>query len=340
MNDPQTRARGAMPRRRALTTLLAGLGAWHAPAMSARAATTGPWQPQRAIRLVVPYGPGGSSDVVARLLAAEMGKLIGQTVFVENKGGASGQVAMQDVARSAADGHSLVLGHVGTLAVNPAMFERLAYTDRDFAPIALVAKVPMVFALRAGVPATTLEEFIARARAQPGRFTYGSAGNGSAGHLAFEMLKVATGIDVLHVPYKGTGAQLNDLLAGNIDAASAGPPAFIQHAETGRLRIIASGSPQRLPTLPAVPTVAERGHPGFDSSQWFGLLAPAGTPPAVIAALQAAAEQALQVPALRERLQAEATEPAFMPEAGFATFIRRERERWGTVVRQAGIKAE
>jgi tripartite-type tricarboxylate transporter receptor subunit TctC len=196
----------------------------------------------------VPYGPGGSSDVVARLLTAEMTKTLGQTVFVENKGGASGQVAMQEVARAAPDGYTIVLGHVGTLAVNPALFDKLSYSEKDFEPIGLVAKVPMVFAVGARVPARTLKEFIALAKANPGRFSYGSAGNGSAGHLAFEMLKVAAGIDVLHVPYKGTGAQLNDLLGGNIDAASAGPPAFIQHAEAGRLRVIASGSPQRLPS--------------------------------------------------------------------------------------------
>ncbi len=299
-----------------------------------------PWQPERPIRLVVPYGPGGSSDVIARLLATEMSKTLGQSVFVDNKGGASGQVAMQDVARAVPDGYTIVMGHVGTLAVNPAMFEKLAYSDKDFEPIGLLAKVPMVFAVSAKVPARNLKEFIALARAHPGRLSYGSAGNGSAGHLAFEMLKVAAGIDVVHVPYKGTGAQLNDLLAGTTDAASAGPPGFIQHLKGGRIRLIGSGSPQRLDVLPEVPTVAEQGYPGFDSSQWFGLLAPAHTPATVTARIQDAAEKALQTPAVQERLKADATVAAPLKAAQFAAFIKSERERWGVVVRQAKLKVE
>lgn len=339
-STPAPRAKPALPhRRRVLCALaaLAGLPSLHA----AHAGAPSPgWQPQRSIRLVVPYGPGGSSDVVARLIAAEMTRLLGQTVFVENKGGASGQIAMQEVARAAPDGYTIVLGHVGTLAVNPALFDRLGYTEQDFEPIGLVAKVPMVFALGGHVPARSFREFVALAKASPGKLSYGSAGNGSAGHLAFEMLKLAVGIDVVHVPYKGTGAQLNDLLAGNIDAASAGPPAFVQHAETGRVRVIATGSPKRLAALPEVPTVAELGHPGFDSSQWFGLLAPARTPKAVIDRLQQACEQALQVPQVQERLKTEATEPFPMKAEPFAAFIRAERQRWGAVVRQSKLKVE
>ena len=317
--------------------LLAALGAALVPSAMAQAPA---WQPERPIRLVVPYGPGGSSDVIARLLAGEMAKTLGQSVIVDNKGGASGTIAMQEVARAAPDGYTIVLGHVGTLAVNPAMLEKLPYADKDFEPIGLLAKVPMVFAIGAKVPAKNLPEFIALARAQPGKLSYGSAGNGSAGHLAFEMLKVATGIDVLHVPYKGTGAQLNDLLAGNTDAASAGPPGFMQHVKAGRIRIIASGSQQRLAALPEVPTVAEQGYPGFDSSQWFGLLAPAKTPAPVIARLHEAAEKALQVPAVQERLKADATVAAPLNGREFAAFIRAERERWGDVVRKARLKAE
>jgi tripartite-type tricarboxylate transporter receptor subunit TctC len=182
-------------------------------------------------------------------------------VVIDNKAGASGIIAMQEVARAAPDGYNVVLGHVGTLAVNPAMFAKLPYRDEDFSPVVLLAKVPMVFAVGAKVPAQTLAEFVALAKAQPGKLNYGSAGNGSAGHLAFEMLKVTTGIDVTHVPYKGTGAQLNDLLAGNTDAASAGPPGFVAQAKAGKLKIIASGSPQRLRrcrTCPQWPSSAIR----------------------------------------------------------------------------------
>jgi tripartite-type tricarboxylate transporter receptor subunit TctC len=325
-------------RRNGLRVLAAMLGAAalapHALAQSAA------WQPERPIRLVVPYGPGGSSDVIARLLAAEMAKTLGQSIVVDNKGGASGTIAMQEVARAAPDGYTIVLGHVGTLAVNPAMLEKLPYSDKDFEPIGLLAKVPMVFAAGAKVPARTLPEFIALAKANPGKLSYGSAGNGSAGHLAFEMLKVTTGIDVVHVPYKGTGAQLNDLLAGNTDAASAGPPGFMQHVKSGRIRIIASGSAQRLAALPDVPTVAEQGYPGFDSSQWFGLLAPARTPAAVIARIHEAAEKALQVPAVQERLKADASVAAPLNGPQFAAFIKAERERWGDVVRKAKLKVD
>jgi len=327
-----------LARRTGLRALLATLGL---AALAPAALAQGPaWQPEHPIRLVVPYGPGGSSDVIARLLAGEMSKTLGQTVFVDNKGGASGTIAMQEVARAAPDGYTIVLGHVGTLAVNPAMLARLPYSDKDFEPIGLLAKVPMVFAVGAKVPAKNFAEFIALAKAHPGKLSYGSAGNGSAGHLAFEMLKVASGIDVVHVPYKGTGAQLQDLLAGNTDAASAGPPGLIPHAKSGRIRIIASGSPQRLPALPDVPTVAELGYPGFDSSQWFGLLAPAKTPAPVLARIQQAAAKALQMPMVQERLRADGSTPAPLDGPQFAAFIRSERERWGEVVRKAKLKVD
>lgn len=296
--------------------------------------------PEKPVRLVVPYGPGGSSDVIARLIANEMSKTLGQAVIVDNKAGGSGIIAMQEVARAAPDGYNVVLGHVGTLAVNPAMFAKLPYSDEDFAPVALLAKVPMVFAVGAKVPAATLPEFIALAKSKPGKLNYGSAGNGSAGHLAFEMLKVTANIDVTHVPYKGTGAQLNDLLAGNTDAASAGPPGFIAQAKAGRIKIIASGSPQRLSALPAVPTVAELGYPGFDSSQWFGLLAPAKTPPEIVSRLHDAAVKALSVPAVRARLEEDGSTAAPMTPAEFAKYIKAERERWGNVVRKAGLKVD
>jgi tripartite-type tricarboxylate transporter receptor subunit TctC len=327
-----------MARRTGLRALLAAMGA--AALVPTAFAQTRPWQPERPIRLVVPYGPGGSSDVIARLLAGEMAKTLGQSIVVDNKGGGSGTIGMQEVARAAPDGYTIVLGHVGTLAVNPAMLEKLPYGDKDFEPIGLLAKVPMVFAVNAKVPAKNLAEFIALAKEHPGKLTYGSAGSGSAGHLAFEMLKVATGIDVVHIPYKGTGAQLNDLLAGNTDSASAGPPGFMQHVKSGRIRIIASGSPQRLAALPDVPTVAEQGYPGFDSSQWFGLLAPARTPAPVIARLQEAAEKALQMPAIKERLKADGSVAAPLDGPQFAAFIKAERERWGDVVRKAKLKVD
>lgn len=297
--------------------------------------------PQRPIRLLVPYGPGGSSDVVARAVAVEMSRDLGQQVIVENKGGGQGSIATVEAARARPDGYTLILGHVGTLAVNPTMMPNLSYDPRrDFAPIILLAKLPMVFAVGAKVPAATLPEFLALARAKPGVLNYGSAGNGSAGHLAFEMLKTAAAIDVVHVPYKGTGAQVTDLLAGNIDAAAAGIPGLLPHAQAGKIRIIAVGSAQRLSILPDVPTVAEQGYPGFESSQWFGLLAPAGTPREAITRLQAAAQRALQTDAVRQRLAHDAAEPSGAGPAEFAAFIDAEERRWSKVVKDARLSAE
>lgn len=297
--------------------------------------------PQRPIRLLVPYGPGGSSDVVARAVAVEMSRDLGQQVIVENKGGGQGSIATVEAARARPDGYTLILGHVGTLAVNPTMMPNLSYDPRrDFAPIILLAKLPMVFAVGAKVPAASLPEFVALARAKPGVLNYGSAGNGSAGHLAFEMLKTAAAIDVVHVPYKGTGAQVTDLLAGNIDAAVAGIPGLLPHAQAGKIKIVAVGSAQRLPILPDVPTVAEQGYPGFESSQWFGLLAPAGTPQEAISRLQAAAQRALRTDAVRQRLAHDAAEPSGAGPAEFAAFIDAEERRWSQVVKDARLSAE
>lgn len=297
--------------------------------------------PQRPIRLLVPYGPGGSSDVVARAVAVEMSRDLGQQVIVENKGGGQGSIATVEAARARPDGYTLILGHVGTLAVNPTMMPNLSYDPRrDFAPIILLAKLPMVFAVGAKVPAATLPEFVALARAKPGVLNYGSAGNGSAGHLAFEMLKTAAAIDVMHVPYKGTGAQVTDLLAGNTDAAAAGIPGLLPHAQAGKIRIIAVGSAERLPILPDVPTVAEQSYPGFESSQWFGLLAPAGTPPAIVDKIQRDVAAALQQAPVREQLQAQGATPSGNTPAQFTQFMARETVKWAAVVKQSGAKVD
>ncbi|SOZ39995.1 Bug family tripartite tricarboxylate transporter substrate binding protein [Cupriavidus neocaledonicus] len=298
------------------------------------------WTPVRPIRLIVPYGPGGSSDAIARVIAAEMSKGLGQQVVVDNKGGGQGVIAMQETARAAPDGYTLVLGHVGTLAVNPAMMRKLPYDPlKDFTPVTLLAKVPMVFAVGPTVHSDSIKAFIAQARAKPGAMTYGSAGNGSAGNVAFEMLKQTARIDLVHVPYKGTGAQITDLLAGNIDAASAGLAGILQHAKAGKLRILAVGSSQRLAPIPSVPTIAEEGYPGFESSQWFGLMAPARTPTPVVSRLHAEAVKALSTPLVRQRLAEDASTPVGGGSAEFASFIRTEQQRWGTVIRSAGIQA-
>lgn len=299
------------------------------------------WQPNDTIRLVVPYGPGGSSDIIARTVAVEMSKDLGHQVVVENLAGAAGVVAMQDVAGASPDGQTIVLGHVGTLAVNPAMLENLPYdVTEDFAPVALLTRVPMLFVVNSEVDADTLPEFVELAKTRPGELNYGSAGNGSAGHLAFEQLKLAAGIDVQHIPYKGTGAQITDLLAGRTDAASAGVPPFLPHLKSGALRALAVGSAERIPLLPDVPTVAETGYPGFESSQWFGILVPAGTPKAAVDRLNRSAVEALRQPAVVARLAEDASVAVGSTPEEFADFIQSESARWGDIVRKAKLQAE
>jgi len=296
--------------------------------------------PAKPIRLVVPFAPGGSSSIVARSVAAEMSKGLGQEVYIENKPGGGGNVAMQDVAPAEPDGYTLVIGHLGTFAVNPFMFETLPFdTNRDFAAVSLLAKVPNIFVVHADVPAKNLREFVALAKAQPGKLFYGSAGNGSAGHLAFEYLKLVSGIDLVHVPYKGTGPNLVDLLAGRTQATSAGTPPLLPHVKAGKLRVIAVASPQRLQVLPEVGTVAEQGYPGFETTQWYGLNAPAKTPAAIIKRLSDEAAKAARHPSVAARFAADDAEGIGSTPQEYAAFIAAEQARWSDVVRKAGIKA-
>ena len=297
--------------------------------------------PTKPIRLVVPFAPGGSSSIVARVVAAEMSKELGQQIIIDNKPGGGGNVAMLEVARAEPDGYTLIIGHIGTLAVNPYMFAKLPFdVDKDFVPVSLLAKVPNIFVVNASVPAKDLKEFVALARAKPGQLNYGSAGNGSAGHLAFEYLKLVTNIDVAHVPYKGTGPQLTDLLGGRTDASSAGTPPLLPHVKSGKLRAIAVGLPQRIPSLPEVGTVAEQGYPGFETSQWYGIIAPAKTPEAIVMRLAAEAAKAAKTPAVAERFAADDAIAVGSTPAEFAAFIKQEQARWSEVVRKAGVKAD
>src|SRR5467141_3899805 len=218
--------------------------------------------PSKPIRLVVPFAPGGSSTIVARAFSAEMSKGLGQQFVVENKPGAGGNIAMEEVAKAEPDGYTLIIGHVGTLAMNPYMFEKLPYdASRDFRPVSLFAKVPTIFVVHESVPASNLGEFVALAKKEPGKLYFGTAGNGSAGHLAIEYLKLVTQIDIQHVPYKGTGPNLIDLVAGRTQATSAGTPPLMPHVKSGKLRVIAVGTPARLASLPEIATVAEQGYP-------------------------------------------------------------------------------
>jgi tripartite-type tricarboxylate transporter receptor subunit TctC len=297
--------------------------------------------PSKPIRLVVPFAPGGTSEIVARSVAVELTKQLGQSVFVENKPGGAGVVAMQDVAKSAPDGHTLILGHVGTLAVNPYMLKNQPYdVNKDFMPVTLLAKVPNVFVIHTDVPAKDFKEFVAYAKANPGKLNYGSAGNASAGHLAMEYLKLVTGMYITHIPYRGTGPQLTDLLTGRTQASSAGLPALSAHIKSGKLRAIAVGTQQRVSHLPDVPTVAEMGYKNFETSQWYGLLAPAGTPSDIVKRIQEECLKALKSSAVTERFASDNAVGGGGSSADFAKFIAGEQNIWKDIVQRAQIKAD
>jgi tripartite-type tricarboxylate transporter receptor subunit TctC len=296
--------------------------------------------PSKPLRLVVPFAPGGSSEIVARALAGEMSKTIGQSVFVDNKPGAAGNIAMQEVAAST-DDHTLILGHIGTLAVNPFIFAKLPYDPiKDFVPITLIAKVPSLYVVHPDLPVKNLKEFIAYAKSKPGQLNYGSAGNGSAGHLAFEYLKMAAGVFMVHVPYRGTGPMLTDLMAGRLQAASVGAPALLPFIKAGKLRCIATGTTARLSQLPDVPTVAEQGYKGFEMTQWYGLMAPSKFAKPNLEKLEKEAVAAAKSKLVSEKLAQETAAAVGSSRQEFAKFIADEQARWKPVIARAQIKPD
>lgn len=322
-------------------TLLQHLGAMAAglSGLSAHAQGSSTW-PTKPIRVVVPFAPGGSSEIVARAITGEMGKTIGQNMFVENKPGAAGNIAMQEVAH-ATDDHTLILGHIGTLAVNPFIFPKLPYDPiKDFTPITLISKVPSLYVVHPDLPVKNLKEFVAYAKSKPGQLNYGSAGNGSAGHLAFEYLKMVTDTFMLHVPYRGTGPMLTDLMAGRLQAASVGAPALLQFIKAGRLRCIATGTTARLPQLPDVPTVAEQGYKDFEMTQWYGLMAPSRMPKAYIDKLEQEAIKAARGKLVADKLAQETALAVGNTKEEFAAFIKAEQTRWKPVIARAQIRPE
>jgi tripartite-type tricarboxylate transporter receptor subunit TctC len=298
--------------------------------------------PNKPIRLLVPFAPAGSSEIVSLAYPAEMSKIVVENVIVENKPCGAGNIAMVGAKGHPADGYTLILGHVGTLAVNPATFAKLPYDAvKDFAPVTPLSKVPNIVAVNPDkVPAKDLKGFIAMAKAKPNSVNYGSTGNGSCGHSAMAYLTQVAGVEMQHVPYKGTGPMLVDLMAGLTEGTFTGAPPLLPQIKAGKLRALAVGSAKRIPALPDVPTVAEQGFPGFETSQWYGILAPAGTPEAIIKKLNEAAVAAGKTPGIAERLSAEAAEPVTTTPKEFAAFIALEKTRWAEVVKRANIKAD
>ena len=320
-----------MPNRRKALAATAML-----PILGWRAASA---QAPRPIRLVVPFTPGGSTDILARALAPKLAAALGQNVVVDNKPGAGGSLGAAEVARAEPDGLTLLMGHIGTLAVNPAIYDKLPYDPvRSFAPVAYVARVPNVLVVPAASAFRDFKDFIARAKAHPGKYTFSSGGNGSAAHITFEALKLRARLFLLHIPYRGTAPSVTDLLAGQVDATFTGTPAVLPHVRAGRLRALAVSSAQRLAALPDVPTVAESGYPGFEADQWYGVVAPARTPAALVQRLNAEINRALALPDVAQQLAVEGAEPAPGTPEAFGQLIARELPRWADVAKAGHVK--
>ena len=297
--------------------------------------------PSRPVKLIVPFPPGGNTDIVGRLVAQKLSDAFGQQVYVENRGGAGGTIGAEASAKSPADGYTLFFSTTGTFASAPAMQPALRYDPiKDFAPITTLANAPVVIIVEATAPPRTLRELIDLAKAQPGALKFGSAGTGHFVHVAGEMFKDAARVDLLHVPYKGIGPALIDLLAGRIDVMFDAFAAYEPHLQSGKLRALAVANPSRLARLPDVPTTAEAGLPGYALASWFGLAAPAGTPAQAIERVNDQALKAIAAPDVREQMGKLGLEPGGSTPQQYATMIGEELARWRAVVKAAGIKLE
>jgi tripartite-type tricarboxylate transporter receptor subunit TctC len=298
-------------------------------------------QGARTIRIIVPFTPGGSTDILARAIAPKLAQALGQNVVVDNKPGAGGSIGAAEAAKAEPDGNTLLMGHIGTLAINPSMYPKLPYDPlKNFVPVAYVARVPNVLVVNAASSIRSLKDLVAAARAQPGRLSYSSGGNGSAAHITFESLKLKTRIFMVHIPYRGAAPSVTDVIAGQVDCTFTGAPAVIPHVRSGRLRALAVSSPRRLAALPEVPTVDESGYPGFEADQWYGIVAPAGTPASVVARLNTEINKALALPDVAQQLAVEGATPMPTNPQAFGDLIRREIPRWAEVVKAGNVKPD
>jgi tripartite-type tricarboxylate transporter receptor subunit TctC len=324
------------PSRRLL--LAAGLAA---ASLLLSAAAQAQGYPAKPVRLLVPFAPGGTTDVLARLVAQKLGDALGQQFLVENRPGAGGNIGTEMAVKAAPDGYTLVMSFDGTMAINPSTYRALPYDpQRDLAPVASVAQVPLLLVVHPAVAAKTVAEFVALAKASPGRINYSSAGNGSTGHLTGELFKGRAGIDMVHVSYKGGGQAVQDLLGGQIQMVVTALPTVEGHLKGGKLRALAFTSAKRVPGAPEVPTLVESGFPGFEVLSWYGILAPAGTPPDIVRKLNAEINRLLDMPDVRERLTTLGAEPTGGTPEQFAATIRTDTARWAKVVKEAAIRID
>jgi tripartite-type tricarboxylate transporter receptor subunit TctC len=337
MGEPRLE-RGEAPKTR--TNAVHGARAWGAIAFFLAFAAQAQY-PSKPLKLIVPFPPGGSTDILARALGHQLSEQLSQPVLIDNRPGAGGSIGAEAAAKAAPDGYTIMMGHLGTLAVNVGIYKHLPYDPvKSFAPVCLMAIVPSVLVVNPKLPVANVSELIAYGKKHPGKLTYGSAGLGSTSHLTTEYFKLATGLDILHVPYKGVGPMLTDLVSGQLSMGLNGAPAVMPHVTSGRLRALAVSSLVRLPSLPEIPTLDESGLKGFEANGWYGIVAPAGTPAAIVRKLNSEIRTVMGTDELRERLDAEGAIPAGgMPEE-FGAFIASEIVRWGAVLKRAGIEPQ
>jgi tripartite-type tricarboxylate transporter receptor subunit TctC len=309
--------------------------------MAASPALAQPTWPERPVRFIVPFPPGGSTDIVARFLAETLRGRLGQPFLVENRSGAGGNIGTDYVAKSAPDGHTLAVNPPGPFAINEHLYRTMPFDPaRDLAPIGLVAAVPIVLMVPTMSPARSVAELIELAKREPGRLAFGSSSVGGTNHLAGELLRSLARIDIVHVPYRGAAPAMTDLIAGRLQIYFDNMPGVLPQVREGRVRALAVSGAQRAAALPDLPTVVEAGVPGFEASSWFGMAAPGGTPSPLLERITAEVRAALAEPALRDRLAGTGAEPGNLFGEEFRRFVEAEREKWGRVVQASGARAE
>ena len=295
--------------------------------------------PAKPIRWISPWPAGGANDIFSRAIGQKIGESLGQQVLVDNRPGAAGTIGSDIAAKAPADGYTLVMGSSPTHAIAPALYPALPYDPlRDFSAVTLVGSVPNVLVLHPSVPAKTVKEFIAVAKARPGKLNFASTGNGTSQHLSAELFKFMAGLDMVHIPYKGTAPALTELVAGQVDLAFENMPALIPHIQAGRLRALAVTTTKRSAVMPELPTIAEAALPGYDASVWFGVFAPAGTPRPVIDRLHGEILKALQTQDLKSRMVAMGTDVSGIGPDDFSAYVRKEIPKWANLVKAAGVK--
>ena len=296
--------------------------------------------PDKPIRFIVPFPPGGGNDILARAIAPKMGEFLGQPVVIDNRAGAGGNIGTDLAAKSAPDGYTIVIAS-NQVTINPWLYAKLPFDiEKDFVAVAQAASVPMVLAVHPSVPANTLKEFIALAKASPGKFNHGTPGNGTPQHIAFEVFNHAASVQVTHIAYKGTGPAIADLIGGQVQSAIGTMASLEQHVKAGKLRALGVTTPKRSPAMPNVPTIAEAGLPGFEVPLWYSILAPAGTPKEIVARLSSEVARALAVPETRERLTAQGFDVNYLNPEQMSDLIRHDIARWQKSIKDIGLKLD